>query len=110
MFAMQGLRTFSLAPCRDSGRISCDAQGAFVGDVALLKHAQCGDGTIWTARPVAELNAALTACYRLPIDVSAKVGALTLIANALNRGDLATAAIATVQMQFPDPPPLVKKG
>jgi hypothetical protein len=108
MFAMQGLRMFSLAPYRDSSRISCDSQGAFVGDVALLKHAQRGDGTVWTARPAAELNAVLTACYRLPIDVSAKVGALALIASALNRGDLAMAAIATVQMQFPDPPVLAK--
>jgi hypothetical protein len=109
MFAMQGLRTFSLAPYWDSGRISCDAQGAFVGAVALLKHAQCDEGAVWTVQP-AELNAALTACYRLPIDVSAKAGALTLIANALNRGDLAMAAIATVQMQFPDPPVLAKGG
>ncbi|MGA3309832.1 MAG: AHH domain-containing protein [Xanthobacteraceae bacterium] len=38
----------------------------------------------------------------------AKAGALALIAIALNRGDLAMVAIATVQMQFPDPPPLAK--
>src|ERR1700688_2923746 len=31
-----------------------------------------------------------------------------MIATALNRGDIAVAAIATVQMEFPDPPSLAK--
>lgn len=57
---------------------------------------------------MAELNDELTARYRLPIDVTAKAGALALIAKALNRDDLALAAIATVQMQFPDPPSLTR--
>ena len=35
---------------------------------------------------------------------------ISLIASALNRGDLAMAAIATVQMRFPDPPPLTKRA
>ena len=63
---------------------------------------------MWAVRPLAELNDELTARYRLPVDVAAKAGALALVANALNRGDLAMAAIATVQMQFPDPPDLAK--
>jgi hypothetical protein len=109
MLAMQGLRAFSLSPNRDSTRISCGAHGAFVGDVALLRRMQCaGETGVWTARSVAELNSELTARYRLPIDVSSKAGALALIANAFNRSDLATAAISTVQMQFPDLPSLAK--
>lgn len=60
------------------------------------------------ARPAFEINKELTARYRLPIDIASKAGALALIAAALNRGDLAMAAIATVQMQLPDPPPLAK--
>jgi hypothetical protein len=109
MLVLRGLRAFSLSATRDDGGISCDAQGAFVGDVPLLKCAHVGGASsMWTVRPVAELNDELTARYRLPIDVAAKVGALSLIANALNRGDLAMAAIATVQMQFPDPPSLAK--
>ncbi len=34
---------------------------------------------------------------------------MALIAHALNRGDIAMAAIATVQMQLPDPPPFSKR-
>jgi hypothetical protein len=109
MLAMPGLRAFSLSPARDSGRVSCDAQGVFVGDVPLLNRTPVGVGdVVWSVRPLAELNDELAACYRLPIDIAAKVGALALIASALNRSDLALAAIAAVQMQFPDPPPLAK--
>ena len=70
MLAMPGLRAFSLSPNRDSTRISCGAQGAFVGDVALVKRTPCADATgAWTVRTVAELNAELTVRYRLQIDV-----------------------------------------
>jgi hypothetical protein len=105
MLAMPGMRAFSLSPDRVSTRISCGTHGAFVGNIALLKRMRGDDGRhTWIARSVAELNAELTSCYRLPVDVSIKSGALALIANALNRGDVAMAAIAAVQMQFPDPP------
>jgi hypothetical protein len=59
-------------------------------------------------RSIGELNAELTACYRLPVDVGSKARAMALIATALNHSDCAMAAIAAVQMQFPDPPPLKK--
>jgi hypothetical protein len=105
MFAMPGLRAFSLAAEPASGAVSCGVNGVFVGDVPLL---QTGGGTganrQWAVRPISELNEELSAQYGLPIDVAAKANALALIAAALNRGDLAMAAIATVQMQFPDPP------
>jgi hypothetical protein len=109
MLVLRGLRAFSLSASRDAERISCDGQGAFVGGVPLLKRVYVsGASSTWAVRPVAELNDELTARYRLPIDVAAKAGALALIANALNGGDLAMAAIATVQMQFPNPPSLAK--
>ena len=109
MLAMPGLRAFSLSAGQDSGGVSCNARGVFVGDVPLLERQRFdGRSGPWTVRPLAELNDELTACYRLPVDITAKAGALTLITNALNRGDFAMAAIATVQMQFPDPTPLVK--
>lgn len=80
--------------------MSCDTDGAFVGDVPLLRRAGGGNWR-WSVRPLAELNKELTACYRVPVDVSVKASALALIATALNRGDLAMAVIATVQMQLP---------
>lgn len=104
MFAIPGLRAFSVSADRNVERVSCDAQGVFIGHIPLLKQI---DGS-WTPRPTAELNDELTACYRLPVDVAAKANAMALIARALSRGDVAMAAIAAVQMQFPDPPSLAK--
>jgi hypothetical protein len=100
MNILPGFRSFSLSPSRSSAGVSCDREGIFVGDVPLLTRS-AGE---WAVRPVPALNDELSACFQLPIDVTRKSGALTLIATALNREDLAMAAIATVQMQFPDPP------
>jgi len=109
MSAMPGLRGFSVAAVRCSGRVSCTANGVFVGDIPLLRRVSTSTGNVsWTVRPVDQLNFELATRYRLPIDITVKTGSLALIANALSRGDLAMAAIATVQMQFPDPPPLTK--
>ena len=108
MLAMPGLRTFSLAAKRGSEGVSCDAHGIFVGGVPLL-HPPSAERRYWTPRPAAEINEELEARYRLPIDIACKASALALIAAALNRGDLAMAAIAAVQMQFPDPPALAKR-
>src|SRR4029077_12080839 len=94
MVAIPGLRAFSLSQSRDDGRVSCDAQGVFVGGVPLLRQER-GSGW-WTVRPLAELNDELTASYRLPIDIAAKAGALAFIAKALKPGDLSFAALAAV--------------
>lgn len=67
-----------------------------------------GANGYWGIRPMRELNNELSALYRLPVDAARKANALQLIATALNHDDLAMAAIATVQMQFPDPPWLAK--
>jgi Double-stranded DNA deaminase toxin A len=107
MLAMLGLRAFSLAAGRSRGGVSCDADGAFVDDIPLLQRGGA-ENPCWSVRRLPELNKQLTDRYQLPIDISAKASALVSIADALNRGDLVTAAIATVQMQFPDPPPVAK--
>jgi SCP1.201-like deaminase len=108
MFAMPGLRAFSLT-ARGQNGVSCDADGVYVGDVPLLTCSKTsGANKSWVVRPISQLNDELSTLYRLPIDAARKANALTLIATAFNRGDMAMAAIATVQMQFPDPPPLAK--
>jgi hypothetical protein len=109
MFAMPGLRAFSLAAARGLGGVSCDVDGVYVGDIPLLTCCEAnGANKRWVVRPISELNNELSALYRLPVDAARKANALQLIATALNRGDIAMAAIATVQMEFPDPPPLAK--
>jgi nucleic acid/nucleotide deaminase of polymorphic system toxin len=109
MLELRGMRAFSLSAAWDANGISFDAQGVFVGGVPLFKNAYLDNGhSALTVRPVAELNGELTARYRLPIDASSKLRSLALVAKALNRGDLAMAAIVAVQMQFPNPPFLAK--
>lgn len=111
MFAMPGMRSFSVSSQRDPARVSCTDEGVFIGDVPLLKkQGSAGRHPSWSVRPIAELNGELTACYGLPVDIAGKTGALALIAQAFNRGDLAMATIAAVQMQFPDPPPPVRRA
>lgn len=97
-----GLRRFSLGAERAVDGVYFGTEGVFVGNIPLL-DGSAGE-TSWSVRPIADLNEELSVRYRLPIDVGAKANALALIARALNRGDFATGAIATVQMQFPRPP------
>jgi hypothetical protein len=104
MFAMPGLRGFAVSADKGADNVSCNARGVFVGHIPLLEEV----GRSWRPRRTAELNQELTDCYRLPVDITAKANALALIAHALNRSDLAIAAIAAVQMQIPDPPRLAK--
>ena len=101
---MPELRAFSVAANREACGVSCSEFGVCVGHVPLLEQAHGS----WTVRSIAELNDELTVCYRLPVDITSKTSALALVAHAFNRGDLAMAAIAAVQMQFPNPPPVAK--
>jgi len=102
MLAMVGARGFALAANHTSGGVYCGVEGVFVGHVALIKRG--GTASTWSVRPLSELNDELSTHYRLRVDIAAKANALELIARAFNRGDLAMAAIATVQMQLPGPP------
>jgi hypothetical protein len=87
------------------GGVRCGADGLAVGPTPLLRRAASGG---WELRPRDEAEAELTALYGLPIDLSGKQGGLATVAGALERGDAALAAIAAVQLGFPDPPGLAK--
>jgi hypothetical protein len=101
-------RHFGLSETR-SGSISCSADGVFVGEVPLLERPCCrNDFQQWQPRHADDLNRDLTKRYRLPVDITAKVGAPISIARALNRGDLFHAQIVALHLQFPDPPALTK--
>jgi hypothetical protein len=72
MFAMPGLRAFSLT-ARGQGGVSCDADGVYVGDVPLLTCSQAsGANKSWIARPITQLNDELSALYRIPIERRAR--------------------------------------
>jgi hypothetical protein len=104
------IREFHLSP-RESGRgVSCDADGAFIGTVPLLKRLRRNGKDAWRLRDCEQLSEQISEHYGLPIDMSSKKGGLKVIASALNQGDVARAQIATVLLGIPDPPQLSKRA
>src|SRR5579863_2239078 len=97
---------FRLSPAGKNAGVTCDETGANAGPVRLLKRTR--SVTRWEPRPTHELNAELTTCFGLPIDVTCKLGGLAAVARALGDGKLFQAQIATLHLQFPDPPELAK--
>jgi len=102
------LRAFRLSPAGSDRGISCDANGAFLGVVPLLKRSSANGRETWQPRECSRLSTQVSANFGLPIDMSLKMGGLKAISNALNNGDIARAQIATVLLGIPDPPPLAK--
>jgi hypothetical protein len=105
---VQENRLFRLSQPAGVSGISCDATGAFVDDIPLLKRSDEAAGSIWIPRPSDELSEEFGARYGLPIDLSSRVGGLNAIARALNADDIALAQIATVQFAIPEPRSLSK--
>ncbi len=98
-------RRFALSNDRGNG-VSCGEKGVFVGTVPLLEQGEANGQ--WRPRPVSGLNVELGDCYGLPIDFNAKIGGLSAVSSALNRGDLLHAQIVTLHLRIPDPPRLAK--
>ena len=85
--------------------VRCGTDGLHVGPTPLLRRSGPGG---WEIRPPDEAETELAALYGLPIDLSGKEAGLATVADALERGDAALAAIAAVLLGFPDPPGLAK--
>ena len=98
------IREFRLSPPGSGGGVSCDANGAFIGTIPLLKRSNALDEDRWEPRDCGELAKQIGGQFGLPIDISSKLGGLKAISNALNDGDVARAQIATVLLGIPDPP------
>ncbi|HEX6841065.1 MAG TPA: hypothetical protein VF113_06045 [Stellaceae bacterium] len=58
---------------------------------------------------MSDINVALSNCYGFVVDATAKMRGLEVVARALNRGDLALAQIAALNLCLPDPPSLEKR-
>lgn len=99
---------FRLSPPGKGRGVSCDANGAFIGSIPLLRRAKMHGRDRWEPRDCGDLSTQLGKQLGLPIDISSKAGGLKAISNALNEGDVARAQIATVLLGIPDPLPLVK--
>lgn len=101
-------RWFGLSDQHGQG-VSCNEKGVFVGALPLIEPCQgCAGLKKFQPRPVDDLNRDLSKRYGLPVDLGAKTGALAAIAQALSRGDMIHAQVATLHLQIPDPPPLAK--
>jgi hypothetical protein len=88
--------------------VSCDANGAFVGSIPLLKRSNAHGNDRWEPRDIANLSTQLSSSFGVPVDMASKLGGLRAICNALNEGNVARAQIATVLLGIPDTPALAK--
>jgi hypothetical protein len=106
------IHEFHLSPPGRGRGLSCDANGAFVGNIPLLKRSLVAGRERWEPRDSGELSKAIGASFGVPIDMSLKMGGVRAISNALNEGDVARAQIATVLLGIPDLPdlPVLSKG
>ncbi len=102
------IHEFHLSPPGTGRGLSCDASGAFIGDIPLLKRSIINGRERWEPRECAELSKAIGGSFGLPVDMTSKMGGVRAISNALNEGDVARAQIATVLLGIPDPPALSK--
>jgi hypothetical protein len=90
--------------------VACSEAGLAIGGVALLARAAATPQASWSVRPLADLDAELTARYGLAVDVSDKAEGIAVVARALDKGDIALAQIAALLLQFPDPPEFAKQA
>lgn len=102
------IREFHLSPPGKGLGVSCDAEGAFVGAIPILSRLRKGGKDEWHLRDCEQLSEEISEHFGLPIDMSSKTGGLSVVAKALNEGDVARAQIGTVLLGIPDPPALSK--
>jgi len=111
MFSASREIWYRLSPVGDLFGISCDEQGIFLGGVPLLKRIDEGkDAGKFAPRSLDELNLEFSVFYGLSIEMSGKASGLRTVTDALNRGELALAKIAAVQLQLPDIPRFEKSA
>lgn len=83
--------------------LSCDADGLFLGPVALLQRRTSGG---FVLRPQPELERILARGFGIgvPVQLDRLMPGLSVVASALNANDLCRARIAAVQLRVPDLP------
>ncbi len=89
-------QTFHLS----DGHVECDGEGPRVAGVPLLIKT---NALSWSPRSKTEIESGLSGVYGVAIDATEKMRGLGVVAEALNRGELARAQIATLLLKFPDP-------
>lgn len=91
-------RRFQLADDAASLGLHCSPDGVTLAGISLLRTTITG----LAPRPRVDLGALLKAAYGRDLDPDALASGLTVVAKALNDGDLGRAMVAAVRLQLPD--------
>ena len=79
--------------------LRCDSGGLFLGGDALLERDRHGN---FEARPASDLQKVLGRVYGDETNWENRIRSVKLVANALNKGDMARAMMTAVLMRLPD--------
>jgi len=104
------VRLFKPSPPEKRRGVSCDANGAFIDDIPLLKRVVASGQEKWMPRDGDDISTDLSKRFGFPIDFSSKTRGVTTIARALNEGSVARAQLAALFLRFPEPPSLAKNA
>jgi len=80
--------------------LRCDGDGLFLGSDPLLHRNNEGN---FEARPAGELRKVFGNIYGAESDWDSRIRSVKLVANALNKNDMARATMTAVLMRLPDP-------
>jgi len=83
--------------------LCCDTRGVALGPVALVEAAEANGRRIYRVRPAEEIARTLALAYDpfVPDDLARRLSGLEVAARALEAGDMAKAAVATVLLKLP---------
>ncbi len=94
-----------------AGAVECDEEGPRVAGVCLLeKNQDTMARERWRVPPLPAVESRLRRAYERRIDAAHKLGALRVVAEALNDGELARAQIAALLLRLPDPPAAAERS
>ncbi len=97
---MQQPLTFRLDQDPKGRGLRCDSDGLFLGGEALLRRDEAG---IFETRQSAELLRTFIRIYGEETDWESRLRSVKLVANALNKKDMARAMMTAVLMRLPEP-------
>jgi hypothetical protein len=88
---------------RGGDGLCCDARGVALGPVVLVETADANGRRVYRVRPAEEIARILALAYDpfSPDDLAPRLSGLDLAARALEAGDMAKAAVATVLLKLP---------
>src|SRR5262249_12433189 len=101
--AMDGSMPMFRLTKRGGEGLCCDARGIALGPVSLVEAAEANGRRVYRVRPAEEIARTLALAYDpfTPEDLAYLLTGLDVAASALESGDMAKAAVATVLLKLP---------